>query len=64
MRMAFEQLVENVLALSDDDWQLPMGELAARWGEPVGRAADAVIAAKMLRQGTLTCTYLVDESCD
>jgi len=49
MRMPFERLMEHVAALSAEDWQLPMGVLAARWGEPVGRIMDAVTALRVLR---------------
>jgi len=49
MRMPFEKLMEHVAALDAEDWQLPMGELAARWGEPVGRIGDAIDALRVLR---------------
>jgi hypothetical protein len=49
--MPFEQLMEHVTALSGEDWNLPMGELAKRWGEPVERVADAINAVKVLREG-------------
>jgi len=49
MRMPFEKLMEHVAALDAEDWQLPMGELAARWGEPVPRIMDAVTAMRVLR---------------
>jgi hypothetical protein len=49
MRMPFEQLMERVQALSDEDAGLPMGRLAERWGEPVQRIADAIAALRVLR---------------
>lgn len=48
MRMPFERLMEEVAALSDEDQQKPMGELAGRWGEPVQRVADAITAVRVL----------------
>jgi len=49
MRMPFEKLMEHVAALSAEDRQLPMGVLAARWGEPADRIMDAVTAVRVLR---------------
>lgn len=48
MRMPFEQLMELVDALSDEDAALPMGALAARWDVPVLRVADAIDAVRVL----------------
>lgn len=36
-------------ALPKEDWNLPMGELAERWGEPTARIADAIDALKIKR---------------
>jgi hypothetical protein len=49
VRMPFERLMQEVATLSEEDWDKPMGELAKRWGEPVGRIADAIDAVKVLR---------------
>ena len=48
MRMPFEQLVEQVTALPEEDWNLPLGDLAARWGEPTLRIADAIDAMRLM----------------
>ena len=47
--MPFERLMEEVAALSEEDWNKPMGELARRWGGPVERVADAIDALRVLR---------------
>jgi len=49
MRLPFERLVEMVQNLPEEDRQLPMGQLAERWGEPAARICDAVVAMRMLR---------------
>lgn len=49
MRTPFEKLMELVAGLSDEDWQLPMGKLADRWGEPTARIADAITAVRVTR---------------
>lgn len=41
--------MEQVAALPEEDWNLPMGELARRWGEPAERIGDAIDALKVLR---------------
>lgn len=46
--MPFEKLMELVIDLGDEDQQQPMGELAERWGEPVGRIADAITAVRVM----------------
>jgi hypothetical protein len=48
MRMPFEQLMELVAALPEEDWQRPLGVLAGRWGEPAWRIADAVDAVRVM----------------
>ena len=48
MRMPFEALMEHVAALSEEDWALPMGKLAERWGEPASRIADAIDAVRVM----------------
>jgi len=47
--MPFEKLMEHVSALTGEDAELPMGQLAERWGEPVQRIADAATAVQVLR---------------
>ncbi len=47
--MPFERLMEQVASLSPADRELPMGVLAARWGEPSERIADAIDAVRVLR---------------
>lgn len=56
--MPFEVLMVYASSLSAEDEDLPMGELAKRWGEPVERIADAITAVQVLRgQRTyVTCT--------
>lgn len=49
MRMPFERLMEEVAALGPEDWELPLGVLGERWGEPAARVADAIDAVKVLR---------------
>jgi len=49
MRMPFEQLMEHVAKLTDEDAELPMGELGERWGEPAARVADAITAVRVMR---------------
>ena len=49
MRMPFEKLMEHVASLSEQDMELPMGELAKRWGEPTARIADAMTAIRVMR---------------
>lgn len=49
MKMPFERLMERVAALSPAEWELPLGTLAARWGEPASRIGDAIDALKVLR---------------
>ena len=48
MRKPFEQLVEEVRCLSDEEQQLPMGQLAEKLGVPLDRLRDAADTAKML----------------
>jgi hypothetical protein len=45
--MPFEKLMEHVGNLSEQDKQLPMGELAERWGEPSERIMDAITAVRV-----------------
>lgn len=49
MRMPFERLMELVRALPSEDWELSLGALAERWGEPAGRVADAITAVRVAR---------------
>jgi len=60
VRMPFGKLVELVSSLPEEDWNLPMGKLAERWGEPSARIGDAIDAMKMLR-GELTYLPVVAE---
>jgi hypothetical protein len=39
-----------VMLLPAEDWELSLGALEARWGEPADRIADAVTAVRMLRR--------------
>lgn len=48
MKIPFQRLMELLDALPEEDWQLPMGVLAERWGEPVSRIADAIDALRVL----------------
>ena len=49
MKMPFEVLMEHVVALTDEDKELPMGKLSERWGEPASRIADAIDAVRVMR---------------
>lgn len=49
MKMPFEKLMDLVRALPSEDWELSLGDLAERWGEPVGRIADAIDAVQIAR---------------
>jgi hypothetical protein len=53
--MPFEKLMEHVAALTDEDAELPMGQLAERWGEPTERIRDAIDAVRVLNG---ECTYI------
>jgi hypothetical protein len=46
--MPFERLMEYAASLGPGDLDTPMGELAARVGEPASRLADAVTAVRVL----------------
>ena len=46
--MPFARLMEQVAALSGEDWKLSLGALSERWGEPAARIADAIDALKVL----------------
>lgn len=46
--MPFEKLMEHVAALSEPDWNLKLGELAKRWGEPASRIGDAIDAVRVM----------------
>ena len=46
--MPFERLMEYAAGLGEDDWELSLGELAARVGEPAERLADAVDAVRVM----------------
>lgn len=48
MRMPFERLMEYAAGLREQDWDKPMGELAARVDEPADRLADAVTALRVM----------------
>lgn len=48
MRMPFERLMEEVAAIPEQDRNRPLGEFAARWGEPAERIMDAVDAVRVL----------------
>lgn len=48
MRMPFERLMEYAAGLREEDWDLTMGELAARVSETAERLADAVTAVRVL----------------
>jgi hypothetical protein len=61
VRMPFERLMEEIAALPEEDWNRPMGELAARWGEPVERIADAIDVLKVL-QGQRTYISLEEDA--
>jgi hypothetical protein len=47
VRTPFENLMRLVASLPDEDWALPLGVLAERWDEPVGRIADAIDANRV-----------------
>lgn len=47
MRMPFERLVEEVNKI--DDWNVTIGQLSERFGEPNERILDAIDASRMLR---------------
>ena len=57
MKIPFEKLVEMVMLLPAEDWELSLGALSDRWDEPSGRIADAVTTVRMLR-GEPTCLPL------
>lgn len=61
MRMPFERLMERVASLPEEDWQLPMGVLAQRWGEPTNRIADAIDAVKVLNGRASYIPWPADE---
>ena len=48
MKMPFERLMEYVATLNDQDAELTLGELSARWGEPAGRIGDAIDAVRVM----------------
>jgi hypothetical protein len=50
MLIPFERLVEMVMLLPAEDWELGLGALSDRWDEPTGRIADAVTTVRMLRR--------------
>lgn len=52
MKLPFGRLMELVDLLPEADWNLPLGELAERWDEPVSRVADAIDACKVVRGET------------
>lgn len=49
MKMPFDKLMELVMLLPAEDWELSLGALAERWNEPTGRVADAVTAVQIFR---------------
>lgn len=49
MRMPFERLMEYVAGLNEADWELSLGELGQRVGEPPERLADAVTAVRVMK---------------
>jgi hypothetical protein len=48
VKIPFGRLMEMVAALPEEDWDLPMGVIAERWGETAGRIGDAIDALKVL----------------
>jgi len=48
VKMPFERLMEYAAGLGEDDWELSLGELAARVGEDPARLNDAVTAVRVL----------------
>jgi hypothetical protein len=46
--MPFERLMEYVAGLGEADWELSLGELGQRVGEPAERLADAVMAVRVM----------------
>jgi hypothetical protein len=47
--MPFERLMEYAAGLGEDDWELSLGELARRVGEPAERLNDAVAAVRVMK---------------
>jgi hypothetical protein len=47
--MPFERLMEYVAGLGEADWELSLGELGQRVGEPPERLADAVMAVRVMK---------------
>ena len=62
--MPFEVLMVYASSLSAEDADLPMGELARRWGEPAERIADAITAVQVLRgeRTYVTCTDTIGQA--
>jgi hypothetical protein len=49
VRRPFEKLVELVDGLSEEEQNMTLGELGARWNEAPQRIMDALDASKMMR---------------